>query len=103
MKLARLAATALLTATAAATLTAAPALASTAPLAPAAVKTCAAYRAWLAHPTTVRLNAMMNASEAAPWKYVGEDATGLYSDVRSQAKAKYIAADKKYFTEDCAG
>lgn len=78
-----------------------PAFAATAPLPASAVKTCAAYRAYLAHPTTVRLNAIMVVSFSTPWKYVGEDATGLYSDVRSHAAAKYIAKDKKYFTEDC--
>jgi hypothetical protein len=66
-----------------------------------AARTCAAYAAWHAHPTTVRLNAMMTASFSAPWKYTGEDADGLYSDVRSHSAAKYIAKDEKYFTEDC--
>lgn len=65
-----------------------------------AQQTCAAYKAWLAHPSTARLNAMLTASENAPYKYVGEDAVGLYKDVRS-GKTTYLAKDEAYFAKDC--
>ncbi len=64
-------------------------------------RTCAAYAAWAKHPSTARLNAMLTDSENAPYKYIGEDAIGLYKDVRSGAAASYVAKDEKYFAEDC--
>lgn len=66
-----------------------------------AARTCAAYRTWVAHPSTGRLNTMLTDSETAPWKYVGEDAVGLYKDVRRGAAASYITKDKAYFAKDC--
>ena len=63
-------------------------------------RTCAAEKAWVKHPATARLNTMMTDSENAPWKYIGEDADGLYRDVRG-GKTQYIAKDEKYFSEDC--
>lgn len=68
----------------------------------AASRTCAAFRAWDAHRTSAHLDALMTDSESVPWKYIGEDASGLYSDVRSGAKAKYIVSDIRYFESDCA-
>jgi hypothetical protein len=65
-----------------------------------AQRTCAAFSTWDHKRTTANLNAMLTVSESAPWKYVGEDAAGLYTDVRS-GKTGYIAEDVKYFGEDC--
>jgi hypothetical protein len=64
-------------------------------------RTCAAFVKWDHARTTANLNSMMTVSETAPWKYVGEDAAGLYSDVRGKAAAKYVTADIKFFGEDC--
>ena len=64
-------------------------------------RTCAAYQAYVRHPSTGRLDAMLTDSENAPYKYVGEDAIGLYKDVRSGAAASYITKDKGYFSKDC--
>lgn len=63
--------------------------------------TCDAYAAWLAHPTTQNLDHMMTVSEKAPWKYAGQNAAGLYSDIRSGAKRKYVLSDERYFNRDC--
>lgn len=63
-------------------------------------RTCAAERAWVKHPATARLNTMLTDSENAPWKYIGEDAVGLYRDVRG-GKTTYIAKDEAYFAKDC--
>ncbi|HEY1705639.1 MAG TPA: hypothetical protein VGG75_38630 [Trebonia sp.] len=67
-----------------------------------AQRTCAAFATWDHKRTTANLNTMMTVSESAPWKYTGEDAAGLYSDVRSGAAAKYVTEDVKYFGEDCS-
>jgi disulfide bond formation protein DsbB len=65
-------------------------------------KTCAAFAKWDHARTTGNLDAMLTASMAAPWRYVGEDAAGLYSDVRDGAAgAKYVVKDVTYFAEDC--
>jgi hypothetical protein len=77
-----------------------PASATTATPATPATKTCAAFKTWNVHRTTANLNTMMTDSEAAPWKYVGEDAASLYADVRSNA-TKYVAKDVVYFGQDC--
>ena len=37
---------------------------------------------------------MLTDSENAPYKYIGEDAIGLYKDVRSGAAASYVAKDE---------
>jgi hypothetical protein len=63
-------------------------------------RTCAAYQAYVRHPSTGRLDAMLTDSENAPYKYVGEDAIGLYKDVRA-GDTSYIAKDEGYFTKDC--
>jgi hypothetical protein len=64
-------------------------------------KTCAAFSSWEQHPTTDNLDTLMADSFHVPWRYLGNDAAGLYTDVRSGAPAKYIANDKKYLHEDC--
>jgi hypothetical protein len=64
-------------------------------------RTCAAEQAYVDRPTTANLDAMMTDSLHAPWRYVGNDAAGLYSDVRS-GSVKYVASDERYFSEDCS-
>jgi hypothetical protein len=64
-------------------------------------KTCAAFKTWEHSKTNAHLDAMMADSFAAPWKYVGQDAAGLYSDIRGKAKSSYVNSDLKYFREDC--
>lgn len=64
-------------------------------------ETCTAEQAWVHHPTTANLDTMAADSFSAPWRFVGDDAWGLYSDVRSGAPGKYIKADEKYFGQDC--
>lgn len=66
-----------------------------------AQKTCAAFKVWDHQRTTAHLDAMMTDSFTTPWKYVGDDASGLYADVRASA-AKYVASDIKYMAEDCS-
>ena len=66
-----------------------------------AQRTCAAYTAYVHHPSTGRLDTMLTDSENTPYKYIGEDAVGLYKDVRSGAAASYITKDKGYFSKDC--
>ena len=63
-------------------------------------RTCAAEQLYVKHPATVNLDTMVTDSFHVPWKYVGEDASGLYADVRG-GKTKYISKDEKYFAEDC--
>lgn len=63
-------------------------------------RTCAAEQAWVKHPSTANLDVMAEDSFRAPWRYVGDDAWGLYSDVRS-GSAKYVKADIGYFRQDC--
>lgn len=74
--------------------------------APAAVspaqRTCSAFQTWEHSKTTAHLDAMVVDSFTAPWRYVGEDAAHLYSDVRGgRASAKYLPSDIHYFAEDC--
>ena len=64
-------------------------------------RTCAAERAYVQHPTTARLDVMAADSFHVPWRYVGQDAWGLYSDVRS-GSTKYVSKDESYFASDCA-
>jgi hypothetical protein len=69
-------------------------------------KVCAAFAAWEKHRTTANINAVVADTLAMAWsgsaRYVGEDAAGLYGDVRGGAAAKYVTSDVKYMTEDCA-
>ncbi len=65
-----------------------------------AAKTCAAEQAYVQHPSSANLDVMMTDSFRAPWKYVGQDAAGLYSDVRG-GSVKYVAKDEAYFASDC--
>ena len=67
-----------------------------------AARTCSAERAYVAHPTSARLDVMAVDSFRAPWRSVGRDAWGLYSDVRS-GSVKYVRADEGYFRADCPG
>jgi hypothetical protein len=102
MKLRKLAAVFLLVAASftttftAGTLTAPPASASVSWTA----RTCAAEQAYAAHPTVANLDAMAADSFHVSWRYVGQDAWGLYSDVRS-GSVKYVKADERYFRQDC--
>lgn len=48
-----------------------------------AQRTCTAFAAWERHRTTSHLDAMLTASERAPWTPIGADAVVLYTDVRS--------------------
>ena len=64
-------------------------------------RTCAAERAWAARPSYGRLVVVLADSVHVPWRYVGQDAAGLYGDVRSKAPAKYLLADERYFAADC--
>jgi hypothetical protein len=86
-----------------------PAVATTHSAPTPAARTCAAFRVWDAHRTVRNLDVTMTASESVPWTrsgasaYIADDAYGLYGDVRSGAKAHYIAQDVKYFSEDCKG
>jgi hypothetical protein len=73
-----------------------PANASTAS---ATAKTCAAFARWDHHRTTANLNAMLTASELAPWVLVGTDAVVVYTDVRSKQN---VTDDVKSFRTDCA-
>jgi hypothetical protein len=70
-------------------------------------KVCAAFRTWDHHRTTANIDAMTAGTFGGsgwtqdPGKYVLSDAASLYADVRTGAKASYIASDVKYMGEDC--
>ena len=64
--------------------------------------TCRDFSQWEAHRTSVNLDAMLAASLHAPWRSLAWDVTGLYSDVRSGAAARWITAGIRYVTVDCA-
>ena len=63
-------------------------------------KTCSAFATWQRHKTTGNLDAMMTDSEHVAWKYIGEDVTGVYRDIRS-GKTKYLVDDVHYLVTDC--
>lgn len=65
-------------------------------------KTCAAYRAWTAHRTTARLDAMVVASLAAPWGNLGNDVDVVYADVRAGNRTD-LAGDVAGIRQDCKG
>jgi hypothetical protein len=85
----------------AATALAVPAIAnaSSLPASPTTV-TCRAFAVWNSSRTTADLDRLMTASENVPWRYLGNDVTALYSDVRN-GSVKYIASDVRYVAEDC--
>lgn len=56
-------------------------LLGTHPMSPA-MRTCAAFRVWDEHRTAVHLDAMLTASEHAPWRNLGNDVDVVYADVR---------------------
>lgn len=58
-------------------------MAANASVTPAA-RTCAAFKAWDHARTGANLNALMTASEAAPWALYGTDTVVLYTDVRDR-------------------
>ena len=61
-------------------------------------RTCSAFATWQRHPTSGNLDAIMADSFRVTWKYVGEDAADLYSDVRA---GKDDSTAVQYFFEDC--
>jgi hypothetical protein len=65
-----------------------------------AQKTCAAFRAWDKHRSTANLDAMMTASERAPWHSIGTDVNVVYTDVRAGYKLD-LAADVAGVRQDC--
>ncbi len=78
-----------------------PAQASTRPAPSWAGRTCSAFTAWEHKPTTARLDTLASDSFHVPWRYLGVDVWGLYSDVRS-GSVKYVRSDVRYVAEDCS-
>lgn len=76
-----------------------PANASTHKTTPAA-RTCAAFRTWDHHRTTANLDALLTASETAPWVPLGADVVVVYTDVRGHDTYD-LAADVKAIGQDC--
>ena len=64
-------------------------------------RTCTAFGRWQAHPTTARLDTLAADSFHVPWRYLGADVWGMYSDVRS-GSVKYVHSDVRYVAEDCS-
>lgn len=65
-------------------------------------RTCAAFARWDRHRTAANLDAMLTASERAPWVFVGSDAAVVYVDVREgPAGQADLADDVANFRADC--
>jgi hypothetical protein len=62
---------------------------------------CRDFATWQAHPARAALDAMLTASEHAPWHYLGADVAALYGDTRGHAPAKYRAWDVRDLARDC--
>ncbi len=78
-----------------------PASASARPAPSWTARTCSAFTAWERHPGTARLDTLASDSFHVPWRYLGVDVWGLYSDVRS-GSVKYVHSDVRYVAEDCS-
>lgn len=65
-------------------------------------RTCADFRAWHAHKTTANLDAMLTASERAPWSNLGNDVNVVYADVRGH-NTYDLAGDIAGIIADCKG
>ena len=66
------------------------------------VRTCSAFAAYETHPSTTRLDTLLNDSEHVPWRNLGWDVTGLYTDTRDGSAAYYVHQDVRYVTKDCS-
>lgn len=69
---------------------------------PAKVRTCAAFNAWNHHRTVTNLNAMLTASESAPWNNLGNDVDVVYADVRGNDRID-LPMDARGIAIDCKG
>ena len=63
-------------------------------------RTCSAFSRWEGHPTAGNLVRLATYSLHVPWRYLGADVWGLYSDVRS-GSVTYIPDDEGYIFGDC--
>lgn len=64
------------------------------------VTACHAFAVWNYHRTMAHLDAMLTASERAPWNPLGNDAVVVYADVRS-GDTLDLSADVKGLAADC--
>lgn len=65
-----------------------------------AAQTCRAFAQWNHHRTTANLDAMLTASERAPWANLGNDVDVVYADVRGGNHLD-LAADVSGIRKDC--
>jgi hypothetical protein len=65
-----------------------------------AARACHAFTQWEHHRTTGRLDAMLTASERAPWDAIGADVVVVYTDVRDGDHLD-LPADVKSLAQDC--
>ena len=63
-------------------------------------RTCSAFAAWEKRPSNANLVTLASDSLHAPWRYLGNDVWGLYSDVRS-GSVKYVSDDEQQTYTDC--
>ena len=66
----------------------------------ASARTCIAFAHWSHHHTNASLDAMLTASERAPWNNLGNDVDVVYADIRGGDRID-LSADASGIADDC--